>query len=58
MKNAFCFMLKAFFVLEISKFLYWLFGYVEKRNDKKVKVNFKIYDVTDWTKDNCNTYIV
>ena len=49
LKNAFYFMLKALFILEIFKFLSWLFGYVEKRLDKKVKVNFKIYDVTDWT---------
>ena len=28
------------------KFLSWLFGHVEKRLDKKDKVNFKIYDVT------------
>ena len=52
-KNAFYFMLKAIFVVEISKFLSWLLGYVEKRFDKKAKVNFKIYDVTYWT---TNTY--
>ena len=40
MKNrAFYFMLKAFFVLNISKFLYWL--------DYKDKVNFKIYDINN-----------
>ena len=47
MKNAFYFMLRAFFVLHIFPFLSWLFGYVEKRIDKKAKHNFKIYDVTD-----------
>ena len=57
MKNAFCFTLKALFVLEIFKFLSWLFGYVEKRLDKKAMVNSKVYDVTDWTTNNCNTYI-
>ena len=38
-------MIKAFFVLEIFIFLSWLFGYVEKRLDKKAMVNFKIYDI-------------
>ena len=57
MKNAFYFMLKALFVLEIFTFLSWLFGYVEKRLDKKAMVNFKIYDVKDWTTNNRNTYI-
>ena len=46
MKNIFPFMLKTLFVLEIFKFLYWLFGYVEKRFDKKANANFKVYDVT------------
>ena len=52
MKNAFYFMLKALFVLEI----FTLFGYVEKRLDKKVDVNFKIYDVIDWATNNYNIY--
>ena len=30
MKNAFYFILKAFFLLKISKFLSWIFGHVEK----------------------------
>ena len=30
MKNVFYFILKALFVLKIFKFLYWLFGHVEK----------------------------
>ena len=46
MKNAFYFMLKTFSVLE----MFTIFCYVEKRLDKKVIVNFKIYDVTDWAK--------
>ena len=33
MKNAFHFTLKALFVLKIFKFLFWLFGHVEKRLD-------------------------
>ena len=48
MKNDFSFTLKALFVLKISKFLYRLFGHVEKRFDQKDTVNFKIYDVTTW----------
>ena len=35
MKHAFYFMLKSPFVLEIFTFLSWLFGYAEKRLDKK-----------------------
>ena len=34
------------------------FCYVEKRLDKKARVSFKIYDVTDWKTDNYNTYVV
>ena len=55
MKNAFYFMLKALSVLKMFTFLSLLFGYAEKRLDKKTRVNFKIYDVTDWTANNCNT---
>ena len=40
MENAFYFMLKALFVLEIFILLTWLFGYVEKRFDKKVNFKF------------------
>ena len=58
MKNDFYFMLKALFALGIAKFLFWLFGYVGQRPDKKVKVNFKIYDDTSRTAKNYNTYIV
>ena len=57
MKNALYFMLKAFFVFEIFAFLSWRFGYVEKQLDKEAKVNFKIYDVTASTTNNCNTLI-
>ena len=41
MKNAFYFMLKA--------------PFLGTPLDKKV--NFKIYDITDWTKNNYNTHI-
>ena len=57
MKNAFYFMLKALFVLKIFTFLPLLFGYVEKQLDKKARVNFKIYDVTDWTTNNYNIHL-
>ena len=51
-------MLKVLVVLEISTCIFVLnFGNVEKRLDKKAKVNFKIYDITDWTTNNCNTHI-
>ena len=57
MKNAFNFMLKALFVLEICMFLSWLFGYWEKQLDKEAKVNFETYDITDWTANNYFTHI-
>ena len=53
----FYFMLKALFVLEIFKFLSWIFGYVEKQLDKKTVVHFKIYDATDWAANNYYTHI-
>ena len=51
-KNAFYFMSKVLFVLEVFKFLSWHYDYIEKRLDKKAKVNFKIHDITDRTKSN------
>ena len=48
----FCLMLRAVFVIQIFAFLYWIFGFDEKRFDKKTRVNFKIYDATDWTTNN------
>ena len=45
-------MLKALFIFEVFTFLFWFFGYIEKRLDKKAIINFKIYDVTDWTTNN------
>ena len=56
-KNAFYFMLKAYFVLEIFKFFSRLFGYTKTWLDEKAKVNFKMYDVTGWTTNNYNTLI-
>ena len=49
MKNAFYFMLKALFILEL-----FTFGYIERWVDKKVMVNFKIYDFTNWTTNDYN----
>ena len=45
------FMLKALFHFEIFSFLSWLFGYAEKQLDKKANFNFKICDVTDYTRN-------
>ena len=56
-KNAFYFMLKALFLLKIFKFLRRIFGHVKEPLDKKAKVSFKIYDVTDWEIDKYNTHI-
>ena len=56
-KNAFYFILKALFFLKIFDFLSCLFGHVEKTAWLEYKVNFKIYDVTDWLKNNYNSYI-
>ena len=42
MKNAFCFTLKALFVLKIFQFFSWLFSHAEKQLDYKGKINFKI----------------
>ena len=55
---------KRFFIWCYKLFSFWdiyifvlTFDYVEKRLDKKVKVNSKIYDVTDWTAYDYNTHI-
>ena len=52
MKNTFYFILKALFVLKVFKFVFRLFGHVEKRLDKKARVNLKIYYVTTWKTNN------
>ena len=57
MKNAFSFILKALFVLEIFTFLSRLLGYVENRLDQPAKVDSKIYDVTYWTTNKYNAHI-
>ena len=55
--KCFLFHVKNSFALEIFTFLSWLFGCLEKRLDKKVMVNFKIWDVTDCTTNNYKTLI-
>ena len=44
-------------LFSLLKYLPRLYGYVEKRLDKKAMVNFKIYNVTDGTTNNYNTHI-
>ena len=56
-KNAFYFILKAFFVLKIFTFLSFSLIMYEKRFGEKAKVSFKIYDVTDWMANNHNIHI-
>ena len=58
MKDAFYFMFKALSALEIFAFLLRRFVHVGKRLDKKIMVNFKIDDVTDWITDNYNSHII
>ena len=53
MKNAFYFTIKAHSVLKMFKFLFWLFGLVEKRLDLKDKVNFKIYGIRALLTNTC-----
>ena len=48
MKNVSDFAIKTLFILKIFKFLYGLFGHVEKEFDQQVKINFKIYDLATW----------
>ena len=57
MKNIFFPLLKALFALEVS-ILLWIFGYVQKQLDRLAKVNFKIYGVANWIRNNNNMHIV
>ena len=52
------FLLKALVVLQTFEFLSWPFGYVEERLHKKIKVNSKIYDVTNRITNNYNTHTI
>ena len=63
MKNAFYFILKAVLVLEIFKFLSWIFGNIEKGLIYKDNFDFKVHDVTtrltnNWNKHNNETWTV
>ena len=46
---------KLFLFSRYLRFCPDFFAIVEKRLDKKGKVNFKMYDVTTWLKNNYNT---
>ena len=52
------FCLKAFSFLRYLNFCPETFGHLEKRFDKKAKVNFKIYGAIYWERNNYNTRIV
>ena len=56
-KFFFYFMSKALFVFKLFTFLFSSFGYMEERLDKKAKVNSKICDITDWTRNNFNRHV-
>lgn len=56
-KTVVYFMLKALLVIEIFTFFSCLFGLVDQRLDKKTKIRFKTFDVTDCTSNNYNTQI-
>ena len=57
MKKAFCFILKALFVLKVFKFFSSVFSHAEEMVWLEKKVNFKFYDVTAWLTNNCRTHI-
>ena len=57
LKNAFYFNLKALFLLEMFKFLFLHFGQAGERLGRKAKVNFKIFNVTNWISYICNEHI-
>ena len=45
-------------LLRYLRFCLVFFGYVGKQLDKKAKVNFKVYGVTNWNKNYYNNHIV
>ena len=59
-KNLFYFKLKSLSVLKIFTFLhfYILSFWLCRKTDNKAKINFKIYDVTDWTINNYYTHFL
>ena len=50
-------MIKGLSVLKILKVFPDFCGHVGKRLDDTAKINFKIYDVTDWEASDLNTHI-
>ena len=57
MKNAFYFILKAFFLFKIFKF-FCLGVLVMKKTDwLERNINFRIHNITTWLVNNCNTHI-
>ena len=48
---------KLFSFLRYLQFCPDFFCYIGKQLDKKTKVNFRIYDVTNWNTNNCNKHI-
>ena len=57
MKDAYYFIVKAFLVLKIFKFLSCLFEQVEKMARLERQINFKMYDVTTWLSNIYNANI-
>ena len=57
MKNAFYFTQKLFPFSKYLTFCLDHFGRVVKPLDLEDKVNFKIYDITAWLTNSCNTHI-
>ena len=51
MKNTFYFILKSLFVLLIFQFFPEFLDDEQKRFDEKAKVNFKIYEVINWSRN-------
>ena len=56
-KNVFVISSKLISFLRYLKFYPDFCAHVEKRPDKKVKINLKIYDVKAWETNNCNIHI-
>ena len=56
-EKCFYFTLKASFFVEVIRFFFLLSDHVGKQLDKKAKVNFNIYDVTNRIKNNSNRLI-
>ena len=57
MIDFFYFILKTVFVLQIFRFLSWLFGHLEKTSRLETRLISKLYDVTTWLTNNNKTHI-